>query len=154
MKISKGLLKAVSRKTRQYNNQKEKITNNGPQQITRKTKDWATRTQLKTGGYENEYLLRVDLNDLTAFSVIQNPYLKKNNNRICFMTSFYNQKHHKNNVTVILHIGHHFYEMVHEGGKGGLKLRCGWLYYPLADILKCITVHKYISTKVFMIFIK
>lgn len=38
------------------------------------------------------------------------------------MTPFCNQKHHKNNATVImtiLPIEHHFYEIVHEGKKGG-----------------------------------
>ena len=47
----KGVIRSLKlKKDRQYNSQKKKVetTNNDLQNITQKTKDWATRTSLKT----------------------------------------------------------------------------------------------------------
>jgi len=52
-KIPKGVIRNRKlKKDRQYNGRKEKDKrkNNNTQNTTQKTKDWATRTTLKTGG--------------------------------------------------------------------------------------------------------
>ena len=46
LKIPKGLIRSHQSNKTQYNGQK---TNNDLQHTTQKTKDWATRTPLKTG---------------------------------------------------------------------------------------------------------
>ena len=46
--IKRLMANRKSNKNRQYNGQKKK-DNNNLQNTTQKTKDWATRTQLKTG---------------------------------------------------------------------------------------------------------
>ena len=49
-KIPKGVIRICTlKKDRQYNDQRDKQTDNGPINTIQKTKDWTTRTPLKRG---------------------------------------------------------------------------------------------------------